>query len=105
MPSCHILIIDQDRGSLASSTVCSPDCQDYESSDYAPVSTGCPIIIIEIIIMIIIVIIINTIISITIIIIIIKTMRAATTLQCPQVVTDDLKVDAGYELSDRHVSP
>ena len=95
------MIIDQDRGSLASSTVCSPDCQDYESSDYAPVSTGCPIIIIEIITMIVIVITINT----NIIIIIIKPMRAATTLQCPQVVTDDLKVDADYELSDRHVSP
>ena len=48
----HFMIIDQDRGSLASSTVCSPDCQDYESSDYAPVSTGGHIIIIEIIIMI-----------------------------------------------------
>ena len=30
---------DQDQ-SLASSTVCSPECPDYESSDYAPVSTG-----------------------------------------------------------------
>merc|ERR1719242_1743822 len=29
----------QDRGSLASSAVCSPECPDYESSDYAPVST------------------------------------------------------------------
>ena len=30
---------EQDH-SLASSTVCSPECPDYESSDYAPVSTG-----------------------------------------------------------------
>ena len=33
-----------------------------------------------------------------------KTMRAVTTLQCPQVVSDDLKVDADDELLDHHAS-
>ena len=33
------LCFDQEH-SVASSTVCSPECPDYESSDYAPVSTG-----------------------------------------------------------------
>ena len=38
------------------------------------------------------------------VVLIAKTMRAVTMLQCPQVVSDDLKVDADDELLDHHVS-